>query len=128
MRARLALVASAVVAFAACGAGSSTTPTPTTGLVLALHFDHANVASVSVSGAALSSARRFGPYVVAEEALPRDGTVGFVFDRGDEGAAMVCGEAHDTVGHVLASGCDTFDVRSDEITRGDLYLDAPSPF
>ena len=56
-----------------------------TGLVLSLHFDRDNVDEVALSGATSTTSRRFGPYVVAETTLPRDGTVGFVFDASDAG-------------------------------------------
>ena len=60
--------------------------------------------------------------------LPRDSTVGFVFDASDEGTAMVCGESHDLSGMVLAAGCDTFDVVSAEVTHGSLTLNDPNAY
>jgi hypothetical protein len=94
----------------------------TTGLVLALHFDRTNVHEVVLSGATYATARRFGPFVVDEDDLPRDGTIGFVFGADDAGTAMICGESHDSSGKVLASGCDTFDVVSHEVEHGSLTL------
>jgi len=125
---RTALLA-AVVALAGCGSSSdaSQPPPPTTGLVLSLHFDHWNVEAVTLSGATFASSRRFGPYVVAESALPRDSTVGFVFDPSDEGTAMVCGQSHDDSGNLMQSGCDTFDIVSATVTKGSLTLSDPSP-
>ncbi len=120
-----ALLALALLAGCA-GAGSSGAPPPTTGLVLSLHFDHTDVLQVALSGATSATARRFGPYLVAVSALPRDGTVGFVFDASDAGTAMVCGESRDVTGQVLASGCDTFDVVGDEVTHGSLTLVDPT--
>ena len=119
-----ALALGVVVALGGCagaGGGSSATADPT-GLVLTLHFDHTNVMTVELSGATYATARRFGPFVVAEDALPRDSTVGLVFDPGDAGTAMVCAESHDVTGKVLGAGCDTFDVVGDEVTHGSLTL------
>lgn len=98
----------------------------TTGLVLSLHFDHSNVHDVALTGATYTSARRFGPYVVSEDDLPRDSTVGFVFDTTDAGTAMICGESHDDSGKVVSSGCDTFAVVGGEIEHGSLTLWAAS--
>jgi len=123
---RAALFA-AVVALGGCagaGAGSQQEP-PTTGLVLSLHFDHSNVEAVTLSGATFASSRRFGPYVVSENDLPRDSTVGFVFDSSDEGTAMVCAQSHDLSGNMLQSGCDTFDIVSAAVTKGSLTLVDP---
>jgi len=124
MRAALALAA--VAWLAGCGSSSSSDgssmPPATTGLVLTLHFSHYNVKAVSLSGATYTSSRRFGPYVVAEDDLPRDSTVGFVFDASDEGTAMVCGESRDDTGTVLAQGCDTFDIIGKQVTHGSLTL------
>jgi hypothetical protein len=103
------------------GTSSNGTIEPT-GLVLSLHFDRSNVHEIAFSGATSVSARRFGPYVVAEDDLPRDGTVGFVFDASDAGSAMICGESHDSTGKVLASGCDTFDVVEGNVEHGSLTL------
>jgi hypothetical protein len=102
------------------GGDTTTMPPDTTGLVLELHFDHSNVMQVELSGATYATSRRFGPYVVAEKALPRDSTVGFVFDAGDAGMAMVCAETHDLTGKVLASGCDTYNVVSGQVTNDNL--------
>jgi hypothetical protein len=126
---RAALLA-AFVSLAGCaGAGDATQPpAPTTGLVLTLHFDHTNVDAVSLSGATSASSRRFGPYVVSEDDLPRDSTVGFVFDPSDEGTAMVCGQSHDTSGNMLQSGCDTFDIVGAAVTKGSLTLVDPNPW
>ena len=124
---RAALVA-AVVALSACGSSSDASqPPPPTGLVLSLHFDHTNVEAVTLSGATFASSRRFGPYVVAEGDLPRDSTVGFVFDAGDEGTAMVCAQSHDVAGNMLQSGCDTFDIVAAQVTKGSLTLSDPFP-
>ncbi|HEY2743258.1 MAG TPA: hypothetical protein VGL86_01490 [Polyangia bacterium] len=120
------LVAVTALALAGCAAGAANDGSggldATTGLVLSLHFDHTNVQSVALSGATSSTARRFGPYVVSEDDLPRNSTVGFVFDAGDAGSAMICGESHDTNGNTLASGCDTFDIVSDKVENGTLTL------
>ena len=94
----------------------------TTGLVLSLHFDHSNVQSVALSGATSSTARRFGPYVVSEDDLPKNSTVGFVFDASDAGTAMVCGESHDSSGNVLASGCGNFDIVGGQVEDGSLTM------
>jgi hypothetical protein len=127
MRAALALAALAWLSGCAGSAtdgssGGSSMPPATTGLVLTLHFTHYNVKAVSLSGATYSTSRRFGPYVVAEDDLPRDSTVGFVFDAGDEGTAMVCGESRGNTGTVLGQGCDTFDIIGEEVTHGSLTL------
>lgn len=118
-----------VVALAGCGSpsGAAGAQSPPTGLVLSLRFDHTGVDVVSLSGATSISARRFGPYVVAERALPRDSTVGFVFDAADAGTAMVCAESHDLAGNVVQRGCDTFDIIATEVTKGSLTLDDPFP-
>ncbi len=124
-----AVAMAALLALAGCAAAGdgSSMPPATTGLVLTLHFDHTNVMQVALSGATYTTSRQFGPYVVAEKALPRDATVGLVFDAGDAGTAMVCAEAHDLSGNVLASGCDTFDVVSGEVTHGSLTLNDTNP-
>jgi hypothetical protein len=124
MRAALALAAVAWLAGCAgsTSGGSGSMPPATTGLVLTLHFTHYNVKAVSLSGATYTTSRRFGPYVVAEDDLPRDSTVGFVFDASDEGTAMVCGESRGDTGTVLAQGCDTFDIIGAEVTHGSLTL------
>ena len=122
MRAAFAL------ALAGCIGGSTggaQPPPPATGLVLTLHFDHTNVESVALSGSTSASARRFGPYVVAASLLPRDSTVGFVFDPSDEGTAMVCGESRDLSGKMLQQGCDTFDIIGAQVTKGSLTLSDP---
>jgi hypothetical protein len=121
---RAAAVAFALVVAGCAGAGSdgSGTLDATTGLVLALHFDHSNVESVALSGATAATSRRFGPYVVSEDDLPRNGTVGFVFDASDAGSAMICGDSHDATGNVLSSGCDTFDIVSGQVGNGTLTL------
>ncbi len=121
MRAAAVAVALAVAGCASAGSDGSAALDATTGLVLALHFDHSNVESVALSGAT-AAARRFGPYVVSENDLPRDSTVGFVFDASDAGMAMVCGESHDSSGNVLSSGCDTFAIVGDEVENGTLTL------
>ncbi|MCU1277042.1 MAG: hypothetical protein JWM53_588 [bacterium] len=123
-----ALVLVGLVAVTGCGAsdGSGSTPPPPTGLVLALHFDHTDVMQVALNGATYATSRHFGPYLVAEKALPRDSTVGFVFDASDAGTAMVCAESHDLVGKVLASACDTFDIVGAEVTHGSLTLVDPN--
>jgi hypothetical protein len=116
-----------LIALAGCasaGDGSSTMPPATTGLVLELHFDHSNVMQVVLSGATFATSRRFGPFVVAEKALPRDSTVGLVFDASDEGTAMVCADSHDLSGKVLSAGCDTFDVVGAEVLHDSLTLNA----
>ena len=126
MRAAAALAVLACLAgcagSASDGSGGNGTPPPTTGLVLTLHFTHYNVKAVSLSGATYATSRRFGPYVVAEDDLPRDSTVGFVFDASDEGTAMVCGESYGDTGTVLAQGCDTFDIIGAQVTHGSLTL------
>jgi hypothetical protein len=127
MRAAVLAVLVAVAGCAGVNDGSGTTPPPTTGLVLELHFDHTNVMQVALTGATYATSRHFGPYVVAEKALPRDSTVGFVFDDSDAGTAMICAESHDVTGKVLASGCDTFDVVSAQVTQGSLTLYASNP-
>jgi hypothetical protein len=108
-------------ALAGCGGSGSSLPA-TTGLVLTLHFDHYQVDSVSLSGSTFASSRRFGPYVVDENDLPRDSTVGFVFDTGDAGTAMICGESHDFRGNVMQQGCDSFDIIAAAVTKGSLTL------
>ena len=122
-----ALAVAALVALAGCGngsggSGSDGMPPATTGLVLTLHYTRYNVQAVSLSGATYKTSRRFGPYVVAQDDLPRDSTVGFVFDASDEGTAMVCGESRDDNGNVLGQGCDTFDIIGKEVTHGSLTL------
>jgi hypothetical protein len=122
---RVALAACFGLALAGCaGAGdaSGDVNAATTGLVIELHFDHTNVHEVALSGATSQTSRKFGPYVVDEDNLPHDSTVGFVFDASDAGSAMVCGESHDSSGHVLASGCDTFDVVAGDVEHGTLTL------
>ena len=127
---RLRALAIVAVALAGCaapsgdagGGGADMLEAPATGLVLALDYDHRNVVEVSLSGATYSSQRKFGPYVVAEKAMPSDDTVGFVFDPSDAGRAMICGETHDFSGHVLASGCDTFSIRSESVNHDSLTL------
>jgi hypothetical protein len=99
-------------------------PSPT-GLVLTLHFDHSNVMQVALTGATIATSRRFGPYLVAEKSLPRDSTVGFVFDASDAGMAMICAESHDLVGKVLASGCDNYDLVGAQVIRDSLTLYDP---
>ncbi|MGZ5133393.1 MAG: hypothetical protein ACXWCJ_19330 [Caldimonas sp.] len=114
-----------LLALAGCASssdGSGSMPPATTGLVLELHFDHSNVMQVVLSGATFATSRRFGPFVVAEKALPRDSTVGLVFDASDEGTAMVCAESHDLSGKVLGAGCDTFDVVGTEVLHDTLTL------
>ena len=122
MRAAAVALLVTVAGCASASDGSSMTPPPTTGLVLELHFDHTNVMQVALTGSTSATSRRFGPYVVAEKALPHDSTVGFVFDGSDAGTAMICAESHDVSGKVLASGCDTFDVVSAQVTQGALTL------
>lgn len=123
MRAALALAAVAWLAGCGSTTGDGTSmPPATTGLVLTLHFSHYNVQAVSLSGATYATSRRFGPYVVAEDDLPRDSTVGFVFDASDEGTAMVCGESRDNTGAIMAQGCDTFDILGKQVTHGSLTL------
>jgi hypothetical protein len=123
---RAALLAALVVLAGCAAAGDgSQAAQPTTGLVLSLHFDHYDVEAVTLSGATFASSRRFGPYVVSENDLPRDSTVGFVFDPGDEGTAMVCAQSHDVSGNMLQSGCDTFDIVSAAVTKGSLTLVDP---
>lgn len=123
---RAVLLAALVVT--GCGAAANGSapadmmPPPPTGLVLALHYHHSEVVEVSLSGATYTSQRKFGPYVVAEKSMPSDDTVGFVFDPSDAGRAMICGETHDVTGHVLATGCATFSVRSQSINHDDLTL------
>jgi hypothetical protein len=120
-----ALAVAALLALAGCGS-SSDPPLPSTGLVLTLHFDHYQVQTVSLSGSTFSSSRRFGPYVVAENDLPRDSTVGFVFDVDDAGTAMICGESHDDHGNVMQQGCDTYDLIAAAVTKGSLTLVDPT--
>ncbi|MCU1277164.1 MAG: hypothetical protein JWM53_710 [bacterium] len=129
MRALVAVAVVVVTAAAGCGATPSDTTTTDpaaapTGLVLSLRFDHTNVMQVALSGATATTARRFGPYVVAEKALPRDATVGLVFDASDAGTAMVCADARDVSGTVLETGCDTFNVVSAQVTHDQLWLDS----
>jgi hypothetical protein len=85
------------------------------------------VQTVSMSGSTFTSSRRFGPYVVTEDDLPRDSTVGFVFDATDAGTAMICGESHDNSGQVMQAGCDTFDIIAAAVTKGSLTLVDPNP-
>ncbi|HEX8953452.1 MAG TPA: hypothetical protein VF945_16465 [Polyangia bacterium] len=118
----------ALVALAGCGgsAGSGSDMTPaTTGLVLTLHFSRYNVQSVWLSGATSATSRRFGPYVVSESDLPRDSTVGLVFDAKDAGSAMVCGESHDSNGQTVQQGCGMFDIVGAQVTNGSLTLVDP---
>jgi hypothetical protein len=118
----------AALALAGCaGASDNGTPPASTGLVLSLHFDHFNVQTVSLNGSTFATSRRFGPYVVDENDLPRDSTVGFVFDADDAGTAMICGESHDDHGNVMQAGCDYFDVVAASVTKGSLTLVDPTP-
>ena len=120
---RAAVLAAALLVVGCAGATTDASGLPaTTGLVLSLHFDHTDVDSVALSGATSATARRFGPYVVSEDDLPKNSTVGFVFDASDAGSAMVCGESHDSSGNVLASGCDTFDIVSGQVEDGALTM------
>ena len=122
-----ALVGAALIA--GCGASPSAggdLTAATTGLVLTLHFSRYNVQTVSLSGATYTTSRRFGPYVVNENDLPRDSTVGFVFDPSDAGTAMVCGESRDFSGQTMQQGCDTFNVVADDVTHGSLTLIDPN--
>lgn len=123
--AAIALALAACFALAGCaGAATDGTGTiaATTGLVIQLHFDHTNVHEVALSGATYTTSRKFGPYIVNENDLPHDSTVGFVFDASDAGMAMICGETHDSSGKVLASGCDTFDVVGGQVEDDTLTL------
>jgi hypothetical protein len=125
MRAAALTLALALAGCASAGSDGTSAPN-TTGLVLSLHFDHTGVNSVEITGATSTTARSFGPYYVAEDDLPRDSTVGLVFDASDAGSAMVCAESHDLSGKVLGSGCDTFDVVSAQVTQGSLTLVDPA--
>jgi len=128
MRASALAALAAAAALAGCGSSPSagaSMPPATTGLVLTLHFSRYNVQAVSLSGATYKTSRRFGPYVVDENDLPRDSTVGFVFDAGDAGTAMVCGESHDFSGQTVQQGCDTFDIIAAQVTQGSLTLIDP---
>ena len=122
MRALAALVVVVALAGGCGGGGGDSTPPQSTGLVIELHFNHYQVDTVSLSGSTFASSRRFGPYVVDENDLPRDSTVGFVFDPDDAGTAMICGESHDDHGDVLQQGCDTFDIIAADVTKGSLTL------
>ena len=128
MRAALAvgLALAAALSLGGCAGassdGSGSASAATTGLVITLHFDHTNVHEVQLTGATYTTSRKFGPYIVDEDNLPHDSTVGFVFDASDAGTAMICGESHDSSGHVLASGCDTFDVVAGDVQDGSLTL------
>jgi len=122
MRALALAAVLALTTLAGCGGTGNGTPPASTGLVLTLHFNHYQVDTVSLSGSTFASSRRFGPYVVDENDLPRDSSVGFVFDPDDAGTAMVCGESHDDHGNVLQQGCDTFDIIAADVTKGSLTL------
>ena len=122
-----ALAALGLALVALTGCDGQPPPLPSTGLVLTLHFNHYQVDTVSLSGSTFTTSRRFGPYVVAEDDLPRDSSVGFVFDAGDAGSAMICGESHDGSGNVLQQGCDTFDIIAAAVTEGSLTLVDPVP-
>jgi hypothetical protein len=115
----------AALLLAGCGSsstGSDALQPPATGLVLAVHYDHTNVSNLTFSGATYASQRKFGPYNVAETSMPSDHTVGFVFDPTDAGRAMICGESRDDTGRVLETNCDTYAIRSDNVTHDDLTL------
>lgn len=119
---RAALVALAAAGLAAgCGAPADSSA-PTTGLVVAVHYDPDHVHELMLRGATAMTGRKFGPYVLSDDQLPPGGTVGFVFDASDEGSVLVCGDARDDGGNVLASDCDQFDVRADLVSHGDLTL------
>jgi len=125
----LACGLAALASLTACaGAGDgSATSAQSTGIVLTLHFDHYQVQTVSLSGSTFATSRRFGPYVVSEDDLPRDSTVGFVFEPDDAGTAMICGESHDDTGQVRQAGCDYFDVVAASVTKDSLTLVDPTP-
>lgn len=115
----------AALLLAGCGSsstGSGGLQPPATGVVLTVHYDRNNVLSLSFSGATYTSQRRFGPYTVAEQSMPSDHTVGFVFDPSDAGKTMICGESHDGSGHVLQMNCDSYTIESGSITYDDLTL------
>jgi hypothetical protein len=125
-----ALALAAVLALgtlAGCGGSDGSMTPSSTGLVLSLHFDHYQVANVSLNGSTFATSRRFGPYVVDESDLPRDSTVGFVFGPDDAGTAMICAETHDNQGNVMEAGCDYFDVVAASVTKGSLTLVDPTP-
>jgi hypothetical protein len=122
------LALAALLALAGCGGSTDNgMPPQSTGLVLTLHFDHYQVQNVSLNGSTFATSRRFGPYVVDENDLPRDSTVGFVFDPDDAGTAMICAESHDQTGQVMQAGCDYFDVVAASVTKGSLNLVDPTP-
>ena len=125
MTARALALAGLVAAAVGCGDGTTAMQPSPTGLVLSLRFDHSNVMQVSLTGATIATARRFGPYLVAENSLPRDSTVGFVFDASDAGMAMICAESRDLVGKVLASGCDNYDLVATQVIRDSLTFYDP---
>jgi hypothetical protein len=113
---RLALVLVIAAVAASCGGGKSG---PVTGLVVTIDYD-GDVARVEVSGAAETTGRQFGPWSLTSQQLVSGGTVGFVFDAGDAGSAMICAQTFDSSDNAQDFDCEVFDVRADETTDGTI--------
>jgi hypothetical protein len=109
-----------VAALAACSAPPPA-PAPVTGLVVAIHY-RGDVATISVSGAAEASGRRFGPFILSSDTLTSGATVGFIFDASDGGSAMICAESRDPTGQSIDYACGIFPVRANQVMNGTLSL------
>ncbi|MDB4970112.1 MAG: hypothetical protein JWN44_5801 [Myxococcales bacterium] len=114
-----AVLLAAACTLAACAGTSG--PEPTTGMTLTVEYNN-RLANISLSGTTLMTARKFGPYVLSSSKLGPGDTVGFTFDAGDAGMALVCGDGRDRDNIMQATGCGSFAVRSGEITTGTLTL------
>jgi len=101
--------------------GGGSTPVPT-GLALTVHYDSSSVVTLSVSGVVLSANRKFGPYLVAADQVPPGGSIGLVFDAADAGPGMVCVSSIETDGMVHDSGCASFEITAEVVSRASLQL------
>lgn len=116
-------VVALLAATALAGCGSK--PAPVTGLVVTIDYS-GDVARITVSGAAETTGRRFGPWSLGADQLTSGGTVGFLFDAADAGTAMICAQTFDSNGNNRDFNCATYDILAGAVTDGTLSMDGSS--
>lgn len=99
------------------------TPTVPTGVAVAVTYRGDSVVSLSVTGLVNATTRKFGPYTESVDKVPSGGSIGLVFDPGEQGTGMTCISSVEDDGKVRDSDCTTFDIKPSAITHASIHLE-----